>query len=91
MRIENRSGYKLHSIPDSSSRTFLSYRLYDSSGALVSKPSFKSSLEADVEDVLITGLTVDLPRKGTYRMVVDFVTDDTQWWGIDAECILEVK
>jgi hypothetical protein len=92
MRIENRSGYMLHSIPDSTSRTFLSYRLYDSSGALISKPSFKSALEADVDErSLITGLTVDLPRKGTYRMVVDFVTDDTQWWGIDAECILEVK
>jgi hypothetical protein len=91
IKIVNQTNHKISSIPDASNQTFLSYHLYDASGKLVDADGFRSALEADVEGSLVTGLTIDLPSKGIYKVVVDFVTENKRWWEINAEFTLEVQ
>lgn len=91
IKIVNQTNNKIASIPDASNQTFLSYHLYDASGKLVDADGFRSALEADVEGSLVTGLTIDLPSKGVYKVVVDFVTENKRWWEINAEFTLEVQ
>jgi hypothetical protein len=91
IKIVNHTEHLLRSIPDAVNQTFLSYHLYDATGKLVDSDGLRSALELDVQQSAITGLTIDLPAKGLYKVVVDFVTENKRWWEVNAEFTLEVK
>jgi hypothetical protein len=91
IKIMNRSGRTIASIPDATNQTFLSYHLFDETGKQVDSDGYRSALEADVQRELVTGLTIELPAKGKYKVVVDMVTENVKWWDVCDEITLEVK
>lgn len=91
VKITNQSGHTIASIPDCSNQTFLSYHIYDEAGKVVDSDGYRSALEADVHQELVTGLIIELPAKGKYKVAIDMVTENVKWWDISDEITLEVK
>jgi hypothetical protein len=91
IKIMNRSGAVIRSIPDGDSRLQLSYRLYDNAGNLIDGPPVISNLEMDVKESIITGLTIEIPENGEYKVVVDFIRNENWWLGVGADFTLIVQ
>lgn len=81
VKIVNRTGHKIHSIPDSKEPVYLSYRIYDTNGQLLQHEQVKTPLDVDVYTDYTQAVEIHSPPdKGEYLLEIDFVSGDGHWW-----------
>jgi hypothetical protein len=92
IRIKNKSGFILRSIPDIDENVKLSYHLLNEKGDYVLWDGNRTSLETDIRNESYMALIVNPTiSKGKYLLLIDFLTEGKRWWGINTKVKLNVN
>lgn len=85
IEITNTSGKQIFAIPRSRGAIYLTYRLYNEKGKLISKLR-QQPFETDIGTQSEQGMILYYPRdKGIYQAEPDFVTEDKGYWNIPVQ------
>ncbi|MEI6817684.1 MAG: hypothetical protein WCL14_13825 [Bacteroidota bacterium] len=85
IKITNTSGKTIYSTPDGPHPIFITYHIYDTSGRILYWNNARSILEVDINTEYTQGLMVYLPpKKGTYIIEADIVTEGLRFWNINS-------
>jgi hypothetical protein len=85
LRINNKSGIKIPSIPTGEYKLCVSYHIYNDQGDMIHEYGNYSYLETDLADDLLQGVLITVPKKkGTYIIETDLYNVNHRWWGINS-------
>jgi hypothetical protein len=88
LKINNRSGKLIHSVRRGENHVDIAYHIYNEKGENILWDGLRTPLDVDVINEFTQGVVILNPKeKGTYTVVVDFVTEGKRWWGLNCEFI----